>query len=53
MNPRILVVEDDLPAQELISRYLAENHFEVRSVMTAALVEPKGAVPQQPTHARI
>jgi DNA-binding response OmpR family regulator len=39
VNPRILVVEDDILTQELISRYLAENHLQVISVITAALAE--------------
>jgi two-component system OmpR family response regulator len=39
VSQRILVVEDDPPTRELISQYLAENHFEVSCAETGALAE--------------
>jgi two-component system OmpR family response regulator len=39
VSQRILVVEDDPSTRDLISQYLAENHFEVECAATGALAE--------------
>ena len=39
MSQRILVVEDDPSTRDLISQYLAENHFEVECAATGAVAE--------------
>jgi two-component system, OmpR family, response regulator len=39
VSQRILVVEDDPPTRELISQYLADNHFQVSSAETGAKAE--------------
>ena len=39
MSQRILVVEDDPSTRDLISQYLADNHFEVECAATGALAE--------------
>ena len=39
MSQRILVVEDDPPTRELISQYLADNHFQVSCAETGAMAE--------------
>jgi DNA-binding response OmpR family regulator len=39
VSQRILVVEDDPSTRDLISQYLAENHFEVECAATGAVAE--------------